>query len=61
MVWGVMHGCWPTVVGISWIFFRATTLQQAINMAGDLGNFMWRGDFGPVLIFIAVLAGIVLA
>jgi alginate O-acetyltransferase complex protein AlgI len=48
-----------TVVGIAWIFFRSTTLKQAINMVGDLVDFTWNADFGPVLIFIAVLGGIV--
>jgi len=48
-----------TVVGIAWIFFRSTTLQQAINMVGDLVDFRWDADFGPVLIFIAVLGAIV--
>ena len=44
-----------TVVGIAWIFFRATTLKQALSMVGALGNFTWNPTFAPVLAVIAVL------
>jgi alginate O-acetyltransferase complex protein AlgI len=49
-----------TVVWIAWIFFRATTLKQAVSMIGDLSDFNWNPDFGPVLILVAVLGGVVI-
>jgi alginate O-acetyltransferase complex protein AlgI len=50
-----------TVVLIAWIFFRATTLKQALSMVGALGDFTWNANFAPVLVFLAVLGGIVVA
>jgi alginate O-acetyltransferase complex protein AlgI len=48
-----------TLVGIAWIFFRATTLKQAVGMVGALVDFSWNADFGPALLFVVVLGSIV--
>jgi len=50
-----------TVVGIAWIFFRATTLKQAISMVGALSDFTWNASFAPVLVSLAVLGSVVVA
>lgn len=49
------------VVGVGWIFFRAASLKQGLSMLGDLSDFTWNARFSPILIFIAVLGGIVIA
>ncbi len=50
-----------TVVGIGWVFFRSTTLKQALGMLADLRDLTWNSQFLPILGFIAVLGGVVIA
>ncbi len=49
-----------TVVGIAWIFFRAATIKQAVGMLAGLRDFTWNARFFPILVFMAVLGGIVI-
>ena len=49
------------VVGAGWIVFRASTLHGAMVMLGDLRDFTWSPQFFPILIFLAVLGGVVIA
>ena len=50
-----------TVVFTAWIFFRATTLRQAVGMLAAMGDFAWNGNFGTLLAVLAVLSGVVIA
>jgi len=50
-----------TVMGIGWIFFRATTVGQAFSMICDLGGFTWNPRFFPILITVAALGSVVIA
>ena len=50
-----------TVVCLGWIVFRSATLHSAMIMLGDLRDFTWNPQFFPILIFIAVLGGVVIA
>ncbi len=50
-----------TVVGLSWLFFRARDLTQALAMLSDLRLLEWRPSFAPVLVYLGVIAAIALA
>jgi alginate O-acetyltransferase complex protein AlgI len=49
------------IVGLSWLFFRAKNVTQAMAMLADLGVLQWRDEFLPVLSYLAVLIAVVLA
>ena len=49
------------VVGLTWLFFRARDLNQALAMLGDLRVFEWRASFLPVMAYVAILALVTLA
>jgi alginate O-acetyltransferase complex protein AlgI len=48
------------VVGVSWIFFRAKSLGAALEMLRSTVNFHWEHQYGPELLFLAVLSGAVM-
>ena len=48
-----------SIVGIAWIFFRATDLKQALSMLGAMGDLTWNAEYGPVLLFMGVLGAVV--
>ena len=50
-----------TVVGLSWLFFRARDLTQALAMLSDLRLLEWRPSLAPVLVYLGVIAAITLA
>jgi len=50
-----------TIVGLSWLFFRARNLSQALTMLADLAAWEWRASFSPILGYLAALALITLA
>jgi D-alanyl-lipoteichoic acid acyltransferase DltB (MBOAT superfamily) len=41
-------------VGVTWIFFRAASIQDAIGMLRGLGRWVWRVEYGPALQFLLV-------
>ena len=49
------------VVGLSWLFFRARTLSQALGMLADLRLLEWRPEFLPILAYLGVIGLIALA
>jgi D-alanyl-lipoteichoic acid acyltransferase DltB (MBOAT superfamily) len=49
------------VVGLSWLFFRAPNIGQAITMLGDLRFMEWRPEFVALIGYLSVLAMITLA
>jgi alginate O-acetyltransferase complex protein AlgI len=48
------------VVGVSWIFFRAKSLGAALEMLRSAGHFHWEHQYGPELLFLAVVSGAML-
>jgi alginate O-acetyltransferase complex protein AlgI len=46
------------VVGLSWLFFRARDLSQAMAMLADLRLFEWRSSFVPILTYIGAIAAV---
>jgi len=46
------------VVGVSWIFFRARSISAAVGMITSLRHFAWEPQFGPELLFLAVVSGV---
>jgi D-alanyl-lipoteichoic acid acyltransferase DltB (MBOAT superfamily) len=48
------------VVGLSWIFFRAKTVGAAFHMLGSLGHFEWQHQYGPEIVFLAAVSGLML-
>ena len=48
------------VVGLSWLFFRARNIRQAITMLGDLRQLEWQPRFVPLMGYLIVLAMAVL-
>jgi D-alanyl-lipoteichoic acid acyltransferase DltB (MBOAT superfamily) len=45
------------VVGVGWIFFRAKTLGAALAMLRSTSNFHWEHQYGPEMIFLALVSG----
>lgn len=50
-----------TIVGLSWLFFRAKNLTQALSMLSDLRIFEWRIEFLPIISYLGVLIILMLA
>ena len=48
------------VVGVSWIFFRARSFTAALEMLRNSANFDWDHQYGPELIFLAVVSGLIM-
>jgi hypothetical protein len=46
---------------LSWLFFRARDLTQAIAMLADLRSLEWRPGFLPILVYLGVIAAITFA
>ena len=46
-----------SVVGVSWIFFRARSLGAALAMLRSTTDFHWEHQYGPELVFLAVVSG----
>lgn len=48
------------LVGVSWIFFRAKSLAAALEMLRSSIRLQWEPQYGPELVFLAVVSGIML-
>jgi alginate O-acetyltransferase complex protein AlgI len=48
------------VVGVSWIFFRAKTFGAALEMLRSTANFHWEHQYGPELLFLAAVSGLMI-
>lgn len=44
------------VVCLSWIFFRAESMRQALTVLGDFGNWQWNPAYGGAFALLAALA-----
>ena len=55
--WAVTMG----IVGLSWLFFRAKNVTQAVSMLSDLRILEWKNSFLPILSYLGVLAFLMLA
>jgi alginate O-acetyltransferase complex protein AlgI len=49
------------IVGLSWIFFRAKTVTQALHILGSLRRFEWQHQYGAEIFFLGVVSSIMLA
>jgi len=49
------------IVGLSWLFFRARDITQAMAMLGDMKALTWRPEFLPISTYLAGLIVVVLA
>ncbi|HET9406854.1 MAG TPA: MBOAT family O-acyltransferase [Candidatus Sulfotelmatobacter sp.] len=54
------RGTTLVVVGITWIFFRARSLGAALEMIRSLGVFQWQHQYGPELVFLAVISSLMM-
>ncbi len=58
---------WPghlatlAIVGLAWIFFRASSVSQAASMFRALSNFAWRSEYATALVYLAVVSVVALA
>jgi alginate O-acetyltransferase complex protein AlgI len=50
-----------TVVGLSWLFFRAHDVGQALAMLADLRLFEWQSSFAPILVYLGAITAITAA
>lgn len=50
-----------TIVGLSWVFFRAKTIAGAFQMLASMRHFTWEHQYGPELLFLAVVSAVGLA
>jgi len=46
---------------LTWLFFRARNLTQALAMLGDLRLLEWHPSFPPVIAYVAIIALITFA
>jgi D-alanyl-lipoteichoic acid acyltransferase DltB (MBOAT superfamily) len=57
---------WPwrivtlTVVGIAWVFFRASSVGEAFHLLGSFRSFEWRPEHGVAMLFLAVVSAAIL-
>jgi alginate O-acetyltransferase complex protein AlgI len=57
---------WPwrivtlAVVGVAWVFFRASSVAEAFRLLGGIGNFGWRPEYGIAMAFLAVVSAVIL-
>ena len=50
-----------SVVGLSWLLFRARSIGHAMTMLGDLRFLEWRPQYLPMIGYLSVLAMVMLA
>lgn len=50
-----------TIVGLAWVFFRASSVSQAVSMLGGLATFAWRPEYGPALAYLGAVSLVALA
>jgi alginate O-acetyltransferase complex protein AlgI len=48
------------VVGVGWIFFRAKSFGAALEMLRSATRFHWEHQYGPELLFLAVVSGLMI-
>ena len=76
VLWGGIHGAGLSVerghkwrsriltfaaVCLAWIFFRATSVQHAFAMIGDLSRWEWQPYYTAMIILLAVFSGMLFA
>src|SRR5581483_6939265 len=47
-------------VAVAWVFFRATSVAQAVSMLSGARHFEWRGEYAAILVFLAMISGAIL-
>jgi alginate O-acetyltransferase complex protein AlgI len=48
------------IVGITWIFFRAKSLGEALRMLRNCASLHWEHQYGPELLFLAAVSGLMI-
>jgi alginate O-acetyltransferase complex protein AlgI len=49
-----------SVVGLAWVFFRASSVREAVTLLVGSASFAWSPKYGPMLIVLAVVSGLML-
>ncbi|MFL6352151.1 MAG: MBOAT family O-acyltransferase [Bryobacteraceae bacterium] len=49
------------VVGLAWVFFRASSLSQAFTMLSGVTTFSWRAEYAAALTYLAAVSLVALA
>ena len=49
-----------SIVGLSWVFFRATSLHEASILLGGITSFQWRPDYAGAFSYLAVVSTLAL-
>jgi D-alanyl-lipoteichoic acid acyltransferase DltB (MBOAT superfamily) len=49
-----------TVIGVSWIFFRAKSLRAVLEILRGATQFRWQHQYGPEILFLAAVSGIMI-
>jgi alginate O-acetyltransferase complex protein AlgI len=50
-----------TVVGLAWVFFRASSVSEAITLLSGLTHFAWRPEYGAALVYLSIVSFVALA
>jgi hypothetical protein len=45
---------------VSWIFFRAKSFGAALEMLRSTTNFHWEHQYGPEMLFLALVSGLMI-
>jgi len=49
-----------TVIGVTWIFFRARSFAAALAMLRSLAHFQWESQYGSEMLFLAVISSVMM-
>lgn len=49
-----------SIVGLAWVFFRAPSLSQALTFLGGLRYYTWKPNYGPAMLYLAAISGLIL-
>lgn len=49
------------IVGVTWVFFRARSLREAVMFLSGIFNLAWSSMYGPAMIFLAIISSFLIA
>jgi alginate O-acetyltransferase complex protein AlgI len=49
------------IIGLTWVFFRASSVGQAMTMLSGLANLTWRSEYAPALRYLGAVSLVALA
>jgi alginate O-acetyltransferase complex protein AlgI len=50
-----------SIVGLAWVFFRASSVSQAGRMLAGIVDLSWRPEYGPALVYLGAVSFVALA